>query len=134
VDPTLLNRNGKPLLYTHSGPIQIAADGGLLGLASFGAALALTAVVSRKTIRQLKEAEEWTGARLLEAAQVSIGAYLVASVFMDGSYDRYFWLLIGLVLIGERAVHTAAASAEADWRPWRDWPGAIIKSYQRATE
>jgi O-antigen ligase len=134
VDPTLPNRRGKPLLYTHSGPVQIAADGGLLGLATFGIALGLIAAVSRRTILRLKSTGDSAGAMLLEAAQVSIGAYLVASVFMDGSYDRYFWSLIGLVVIGELAAHTSTASASADWRWWRKWPGAIIRSYQRATE
>lgn len=140
VDPTLLSRKG--VLFTHSGPIQIAADSGIAGLAAFGGVLVLAGIGTKRAARYGRQSGPLHGAVLLEAVAVSIGAYLVASLFMDSSYDRYFWMLIGLLVIGQRAAQ-AMPGADAPRRigklgaathSWRSWPGAIIRSYQRATQ
>jgi putative inorganic carbon (hco3(-)) transporter len=128
VDPTLVSR--KELLTSHSGPIQIAVDSGVAGLAAFGSVLLFAGIGTRQAARYFRRSGSADGVVLLEGVAVSVGAYLVASLFMDSSYNRYFWMLIGLLIIGQRAAQALSGDAPGRIRPaiplWRSWPRAII--------
>jgi O-antigen ligase len=132
VDPTL---PVDPPLGQHNGPLQTADETGLFGLGALGALVLVIRLGMSGRRRLASSAAARTQALRVEAAAVALEGYLVTSLFIPNAYsNRYFWILIVLAIVAQRAAQTASASAVADWSWWRKWPGAIIRSYQRATE
>lgn len=82
--------------YPHSLYIELAAENGLLGLASFAAAMA-AAFVSLAPSRQKSF--------VTAAIAIALAGYLVSSLFLHSAYQRYLWLLLAFVPAIERLRH-----------------------------
>jgi O-antigen ligase len=110
VDPTL------PVgpLSPHNTPLHVAAETGLLGLSCFVAILVLTVLGLRQSRRLAVGRGLAQEASLLQAMELSIYGYLVASLFLsDTIYQRYLWLLVALAAAGRQIVlERGAAGAD----------------------
>jgi O-antigen ligase len=93
--------------------VRIAAETGLLGLATWSAAVAAAIFGLRRAKRRWHSQHSASAALLLEAIEIGLYAYLVAALFQDDSYPRYLWLLVALALIGRRALGHGDASSTA---------------------
>lgn len=82
----------------HSLYLQIAAERGLIGLASFGTLLWLMA----RSLRQAKQGFEQAGVKDCATLAVAFGlgvfGFLVSSLFLHESYPKYFWIFMGIAL------------------------------------
>jgi hypothetical protein len=101
--PTYANRVDPNLPTLALGPhnmlVQIAAESGLLGTATF-AALILSAGVGLRRARARLPINE---ARLLDAIGLAVASYLVTGLFLNDSiYDRSLWLLLALCAAGSQ--------------------------------
>lgn len=98
VDPTL------PVepLTAHFTPLHVMAETGLIGLASLAAVIVIALRKARTARRYLLAAGRGTEASCLEALEIGIYGYLVASLFLNDNM-RPLWLLLGLTMIGSRA-------------------------------
>jgi hypothetical protein len=84
-------------LGPHNMAVQIAADSGVVGLAAFCALIVATGLA----LRQARRHSATRQALLLEGIGLAIAGYLVTGMFLnDTVYDRYLWLLVGLVAAG----------------------------------
>jgi putative inorganic carbon (hco3(-)) transporter len=98
---------------SHSMLLSIAADLGLLGLASFLAIVYLTfRRLNRSRKRWLRSHPE--AANLAASFMLALAAYLTSGLFLTLAFERYFWLLVALAgsaaaldLRGEEAVEPA---------------------------
>ncbi len=79
--------------YPHSLYLELAAENGLLGLASFAAAM-VAAFVSLAPSRQKSF--------VTAAIAIALAGYLVSSLFLHSAYQRYLWLLLAFVPAIER--------------------------------
>jgi hypothetical protein len=79
----------------HSLYLEMAAETGILGLASF-MAIAITSI--RRLVKAGRRSAETHPelANLSTALVLSIAAYLTTAVFLQLSFQRYYWLLLGL--------------------------------------
>jgi O-antigen ligase len=82
----------------HSLYLQIAAERGLIGLASFGTLLWLMA----RSLRQAKQGFEQAGVKDCATLAVAFGlgvfGFFVSSLFLHESYPKYFWIFMGIAL------------------------------------
>lgn len=82
---------------------ELAAETGILGLATF---LALAGLVQRRLWRAWKRyrgrREDLAG--LAAGFFVGVWGYLVSAMFLHLSYQRYYWLLLGLAVAAIHAV------------------------------
>ena len=85
--------------FPHSLYVELAAENGLLGLASFAAAMAAAflSLIRSKHV-------------LATAIAISLAGYLVSSLFLHSTYQRYLWLLLAFVPAIERLRHREAES------------------------
>lgn len=79
--------------FPHSLYVELASENGLLGLASFAAAM-VAAFVSLAPSRQKSFATA--------AIAIALAGYLVSSLFLHSAYQRYLWLLLAFVPAIER--------------------------------
>lgn len=87
--------------YPHSLYVELAAENGLLGLASFAAAM-VAAFVSLAPSRQKSF--------VTAGIAIALVGYLVSSLFLHSAYQRYLWLLLAFVPAIERLRHREAAA------------------------
>jgi O-antigen ligase len=81
--------------YPHSLYIEIAAENGLLGLTLFGAAIALALASLYRARRELLRRGDGANAAIVQGIALAIVGFLVSSLFLHGSYQRYLWLVLG---------------------------------------
>jgi putative inorganic carbon (HCO3(-)) transporter len=109
VDPTLPSGPLAP----HNTPAHIAAETGLFGLVAFGIVIAVSVFGLRDAKRRLSQLALQREAMALEAIEISLYGYLVASLFLhENIYQRYFWLIVALAAIGRQVALRSLASAE----------------------
>ncbi|HEX3581272.1 MAG TPA: O-antigen ligase family protein, partial [Thermoanaerobaculia bacterium] len=87
--------------YPHSLYLELASENGLLGLASFAAAM-VAAFVSLAPSRQKSF--------VTAAIAIALAGYLVSSLFLHSAYQRYLWLLLAFVPAIERLRRREAAA------------------------
>lgn len=97
----------------HSLYLEIAAERGLIGLASFAALLAAIAAIGLNGWRALRRWGEPQLASMIAGLGVGFSGYLVAAIFLHDAFPRYFWLVVGLFL----AVPGLVRSVQADRSP-----------------
>jgi O-antigen ligase len=76
----------------HSLYVEIAAETGLLGLASFGALVVCLFWWLRRVWSASSASPELRD--MARALAVGLAAYLVASIFLHASYPRFLWMLV----------------------------------------
>jgi O-antigen ligase len=92
--------------YPHNLYLQVLAETGALGLlvflpAVFGPLLALERT-RRATRSSTPEGSEWN--ELAFGSEVALACYLLSSTLLHGSYPRYLWMLLALVVAASQLV------------------------------
>jgi len=82
--------------YPHNLYLEIGAEAGLVGLALFGAAVAVALAYLEGARRRLAAAGLGLEATVAGATLIAIAGYLVSSLFLHGHFQRYLWLLLAL--------------------------------------
>jgi O-antigen ligase len=80
----------------HSLYLEILAERGLFGVASFFVLLYYTFVTLRACEDRFLRAGLTEASGLAFAMMASFAAYLVTAMFLHDAFIRYFWLLLGL--------------------------------------
>jgi putative inorganic carbon (HCO3(-)) transporter len=96
--------------YPHNLYLEIGAETGLVGLALFGAAVALCLASLQRAHRAAARVDDAWLAGMARALQVGIVGHLVAGLFLHGAFQRHVWLLFGLAA----AVSALAAQPRED--------------------
>ena len=97
----------------HNMAIHIAAENGLLGLGAFVGAAIVALLTLRGAKHQLAAAGQEQRALLLEGVEIAIYTYLATCMFLnDNIYQRYLWLLIALVIVGQRMADRSVTSPD----------------------
>jgi len=91
-------RRGGGDISAHTLYLEIAAEGGLIGLLSFGLLLFYLGRVSHQGWRTMKQAGFSSDANMVAGIAMGLLAYLMAAIWLHNSYPRYFWILVGLLL------------------------------------
>jgi len=91
----------------HNLYFELAAETGILGLVTFLSLVALVQIRLWRSWRRFRESREDL-AGLALGFFVAIWGYLVSAVFLHLSYQRYYWLLLGLAAA---ALHVLANEA-----------------------
>ncbi len=103
--------------YPHNLYLEIAAETGLPGLLAFGGVLAVTFSTLGRAKRAFRARSHAFAAGLTAALQAAVAGYLVSSLFLHGSHQRYLWLLFGLTIAlscnAARSMDRGAVDAEA---------------------
>jgi putative inorganic carbon (hco3(-)) transporter len=90
-------------LGPHNAFVQIAAESGLAGLVTFIAVIVFAGLSVRTARRELRGRGLERESLLIEAIGLAIVGYLLTAMFLnDNTYQRYLWLLVGLVVAGRR--------------------------------
>ena len=97
----------------HSLYLELAAETGTAGLASFGAIVFAAFVMLRNARRKLLARGLVNEAVIAAAFSIALTGYLLTSVFLHGAFQRYLWLLLGL----SAAVTRLASRESAASRP-----------------
>jgi putative inorganic carbon (hco3(-)) transporter len=82
--------------YPHNLYLELGAEGGVVGLASFLAVMAAVLAALHHARRRFRAGGDPLMAGLAAALAIGIGGYLVSSLFLHGHHQRYLWLLVGL--------------------------------------
>jgi O-antigen ligase len=96
----------------HSLYLELAAEGGLLGLATFGAIMWMVIRGMREARQNLRRASLPDHASMVAAFSVGLAGYLTAAIFLHDAYSRFLWLLIGIAL----ALRQVAQNELVAWR------------------
>jgi len=96
---------------SHDLYLQVAAETGVPGLLTFGAAMVLAwlALLRRRAAALATGDGAING--LTTACLLALIAYLVGSVFLPSAYPRYLWVIVGL---GMAAARLAAGTGQRD--------------------
>lgn len=98
----------------HSLYLEIAAEGGLLGLVTFGVIMWMVVRGTQQARRDLARAGLPDHAGMAAAFSVGLIGYLTAAIWMHDAYSRFLWLLIGMALaLGQVARNELAARGKA---------------------
>ncbi|HEX7192172.1 MAG TPA: O-antigen ligase family protein, partial [Thermoanaerobaculia bacterium] len=81
--------------YPHSLYLELASENGVVGLATFAAAMAIAFASLIRLRRNL----------LATSIAVALAGYLVSSMFLHSAYQRYLWLLLAFVPAIARLAH-----------------------------
>jgi putative inorganic carbon (HCO3(-)) transporter len=80
----------------HNMYLEIAADTGIVGLVAFLAIVAVTIVQLERVARWWRAAGREDLAALGQAFSMALVGYMAAAIFLQLSYQRYFWFLLAL--------------------------------------
>jgi putative inorganic carbon (HCO3(-)) transporter len=97
----------------HNMYLEIGADTGMLGLAVFLAIVAVTMAQLNRAARWWREAGREDLALLGQAFLMALVAYMAAALFLQLSYQRYFWFLLALANATAWSLRREAARATA---------------------
>jgi O-antigen ligase len=96
--------------YPHSLVLEVAAEGGVVGLALFGAVAWVALATAAGSARRMARAGDARSAALARALGIGLLCYLLAGLFLHLRFERYLWLLFGLLA----ALPALAARGRAD--------------------
>lgn len=82
--------------FPHELYLEVAAETGIIGLLAFCSIVAGTALALRQAYRSFKEVGATRSANVVASLALSMTAFLTTSLFLHGTYIRYFWLLIAI--------------------------------------
>ncbi|HEX7832602.1 MAG TPA: O-antigen ligase family protein, partial [Thermoanaerobaculia bacterium] len=88
--------------FPHTLYLEIGAETGLLGLATFGAAIALAYLALLRARRVLLARGDAAHAGLAAGLAIALTGYLITSLFLHGAFQRYLWLLFALIAAAAR--------------------------------
>jgi putative inorganic carbon (HCO3(-)) transporter len=111
LDPRRENR------AAHSLYLEIAAETGIFGLATFAFLLFATFRSLQWSYTRFRDAELKDYANLTYAIGVGMVGYLAGSVFLHAAYFRYFWLIFGIACSIPQVAKYELASLNPDKRP-----------------
>lgn len=80
----------------HNLYLEVAAETGILGLASFMALIVSVVSMGWRIRKKFLEANLFDYAGMTTAFSIGLLGYLVGAMFIHGAYPRYFYLLIGI--------------------------------------
>lgn len=80
----------------HNLYLEILTERGLIGLATFGLLLGVLFRHMRRARELFLEMGMNDEAGIIQAFSIGLIAYLLAAVFLQASYPRYFWLMVGI--------------------------------------
>lgn len=110
VDPTLVS---SPKV-AHSTPIQILADTGIIGFATFSVLLCVVAwgVWSARVVAM--RAHGRSAALLVEPIALALFAYVSTSMFQSDDYPRFLWILLALAMAARQIVLRSSPNTLGD--------------------
>lgn len=80
----------------HSLYIEILSETGVLGFMAFSAAITSILLQLNKVRKYYRENKAFDRAGWITSISISIITYLTSSIFLQGDYIRYFWMIIAL--------------------------------------
>lgn len=83
--------------YPHNLFLEVGAETGVPGFVLFAGALVAAFAALRRVRRTIPAPGEDDLRGLGRAFQIALAGYLVSSLFLHGDYQRYLWLLLGMV-------------------------------------
>jgi hypothetical protein len=105
----LIGNEERLQLESHSLPLQIAAEEGLVGILAW-----FTAGAAMLTFALRRGAWNWLLGR---AILFSIATYMVAGLFLHGSLLKVLWILVGLCFAFAGALPEQSQRRRLRWRP-----------------
>jgi O-antigen ligase len=109
----------------HSLYLEIMAELGLLGVASFGAILWAVFHGMHVARARLAYGGREDLANLVLGLTIGLFGYLCAAVFLHGAYPRFLWLLAGIALAVPRVALYETKQASPQSVPFPATPGAL---------
>ncbi len=111
---------------SHDLYLQVAAETGVPGLLTFGAAMVLACAALLRRRAAALAAGDRTVDGLATACLLALAAYLVGSVFLPSAYPRYLWVIVGLGMAAARLAARAEQRVVIDAGDVRlpPWEGA----------
>ena len=106
----------------HSLYLEIAAEGGLLGLAVFAILVGLLATAIVGARRRFRLASRGDYASMAGALGIGWVGYAVTAAFLHDGYPRYFWLLAGITLALPQVAAHERGGCEDGALPGMAWP------------
>ena len=94
--------------YPHNLYLEILAEMGLAGLVAFIAVMAATIASLWKAYRSFAAAGAMHSANLTASLAIALGAYVVTSLFLHGTYIRYLWLLVAMAAAARQVAQRSA--------------------------
>lgn len=88
----------------HNVLVRVAAETGLVGLASILFAIGLCVRGAYAAARRLVQLGLSEDASLLRSLCIGLCGYIVTALFLDGQYPRAFWMVVALVAAGTQVV------------------------------
>ncbi|GAB4571224.1 MAG: hypothetical protein Kow0077_07360 [Anaerolineae bacterium] len=102
----------------HSLLLETAAELGVIGVIVFTAIFVSAIRASSQAKRRLRAAGRRDLLPWITGVQFALVSYMTTSLFLHGSFIRYFWLLLGIVIsaghVADYAIHRATANADHD--------------------
>ncbi|HEX2835410.1 MAG TPA: O-antigen ligase family protein [Thermoanaerobaculia bacterium] len=107
--------------YPHTLYLEIGAETGLLGLLTFGAAIASAYAALLRGRRTLLARGDVACAGIVAALLLALTGYLITSIFLHGAFQRYLFLLLALIAaatrLAEPPIHNAVEQAPLPFQP-----------------
>lgn len=82
----------------HSLYLEVAAEGGVVGIGAFAMLLAYFARIAVRGYTSLSRSSHSSHANMIAGLAMGLVGYLIAAIFLHDAYPRFFWLLAGLIL------------------------------------
>jgi len=82
--------------FPHTLYLEIGAETGIIGLATFAIAMTCAFVALIKMRRTLLDRDDVAHAGIVAGLMIALSGYLITSLFLHGSYQRYLFLLLAL--------------------------------------
>lgn len=98
-------------MFPHTLYLEIGSETGILGLLVFGAAAACAFVSLLRSRRELLARGDTAHAGLATGLAIALLGYLMTSIFLHGSFQRYLWLLFALIAAVRANAKQAAMEA-----------------------
>lgn len=95
----------------HNLYLEVAAETGLLGLATFGTILTMAFVSLVKAYKKFEHLGYGDEANMLRAFMIGFIGYLATAFFLHAAYPRYLWLLLGIALAASQLVSDVEPTA-----------------------
>ena len=84
--------------YPHNLLLEVAAETGLVGVAAFATLMVTLFGTAARAVTHFRGRGEVRAARLVTALAVGLAGWLTCGLFLHGHFQRYLWLLGGLVV------------------------------------